>query len=705
MKKTLIPVLLILSMMQVSAQSKKIQTAPSKGGSNPFLQEWSTPYQTPPFSKIKVEHYIPAFEQCIKEAQQEIDAIKNNREHPTFANTIVALDRAGSKLNRLCGVFFNLLECDATPEMQKIATEVQPMLTEYSNNIHLDDQLFKRVKGVYEREYSKLSGADQMLLKKTYDGFIDNGADLNDMQKDHFRKLSLELANLTLQYGQNALAATNDWNMVVKTREELKGLPESEIAIAAQRAEEKGVEGYLFDLSFPSKRAILTYADNESLRKDMYLNSCNIAYHGKYDNEKVIYEILRCRQEIAKLLGYSNYAEYALHNKMAKDVKTVQNFLDELAKYSIPAAQKEMESLQKFAVSQGHAGPLQRWDFSYYSEKQKDKLYNLSSETLKPYFKLENVTDGIFKLANTLYGISFEEAKNIDTYHKDVKAYKVMRGKEFIAILYLDFHPRATKRSGAWMTSFREQWVDENNQNVRPLVSLVMNFTPSTKNNPSLLTFDELTTFLHEFGHALNGMLSQVPYQSISGTNSQHDFVELPSQLNENWATEYEFLKTFAKHYKTGELIPMKYIDQLKEMRKYLAGYASARQLSFGFLDMMWHTIDVAVINDVRQKEHEIFARFDVMPEIQESCMSTSFSHIFAGGYAAGYYGYKWAEMLEADAFSLFKEEGVMNKKVAEKYMKTILSQGGSKPAMEMFKEFRGRGPKVDALLIRDGLK
>lgn len=705
MKKTLIPVLLILSMMQVSAQSKKIQTAPSKGGSNPFLQEWSTPYQTPPFSKIKVEHYIPAFEQCIKEAQQEIDAIKNNREHPTFANTIVALDRAGSKLNRLCGVFFNLLECDATPEMQKIATEVQPMLTEYSNNIHLDDQLFKRVKGVYEREYSKLSGADQMLLKKTYDGFIDNGADLNDMQKDHFRKLSLELANLTLQYGQNALAATNDWNMVVKTREELKGLPESEIAIAAQRAEEKGVEGYLFDLSFPSKRAILTYADNESLRKDMYLNSCNIAYHGKYDNEKVIYEILRCRQEIAKLLGYSNYAEYALHNKMAKDVKTVQNFLDELAKYSIPAAQKEMESLQKFAVSQGHAGPLQRWDFSYYSEKQKDKLYNLSSETLKPYFKLENVTDGIFKLANTLYGISFEEAKNIDTYHKDVKAYKVLRGKEFIAILYLDFHPRATKRSGAWMTSFREQWVDENNQNVRPLVSLVMNFTPSTKNNPSLLTFDELTTFLHEFGHALNGMLSQVPYQSISGTNSQHDFVELPSQLNENWATEYEFLKTFAKHYKTGELIPMKYIDQLKEMRKYLAGYASARQLSFGFLDMMWHTIDVAVINDVRQKEHEIFARFDVMPEIQESCMSTSFSHIFAGGYAAGYYGYKWAEMLEADAFSLFKEEGVMNKKVAEKYMKTILSQGGSKPAMEMFKEFRGRGPKVDALLIRDGLK
>lgn len=705
MKKTLIPVLLILSMMQVSAQSKKIQTAPSKGGSNPFLQEWSTPYQTPPFSKIKVEHYIPAFEQCIKEAQQEIDAIKNNREHPTFANTIVALDRAGSKLNRLCGVFFNLLECDATPEMQKIATEVQPMLTEYSNNIHLDDQLFKRVKGVYEREYSKLSGADQMLLKKTYDGFIDNGADLNDMQKDHFRKLSLELANLTLQYGQNALAATNDWNMVVKTREELKGLPESEIAIAAQRAEEKGVEGYLFDLSFPSKRAILTYADNESLRKDMYLNSCNIAYHGKYDNEKVIYEILRCRQEIAKLLGYSNYAEYALHNKMAKDVKTVQNFLDELAKYSIPAAQKEMKSLQAYANKHGLEGKVQRWDFSYYSEKQKDELYNLSSETLKPYFKLENVTDGIFKLANTLYGISFEEAKNVDTYHKDVKAYKVMRGKEFIAIIYLDFHPRATKRSGAWMTSFREQWIDENNQNVRPLVSLVMNFTPSTKNNPSLLTFDELTTFLHEFGHALNGMLSQVPYQSISGTNSQHDFVELPSQLNENWATEYEFLKTFAKHYKTGELIPMKYIDQLKEMRKYLAGYASARQLSFGFLDMMWHTIDVAVINDVRQKEHEIFARFDVMPEIQESCMSTSFSHIFAGGYAAGYYGYKWAEMLEADAFSLFKEEGVMNKKVAEKYMKTILSQGGSKPAMEMFKEFRGRGPKVDALLIRDGLK
>lgn len=704
MKKTLIPVLLILSMMQVSAQSKKLQTSAPKN-SNPFLQEWNTPYQTPPFSKIKVEHYIPAFEQCIKEAQQEIDAIKNNSERPTFANTIVALDRAGSKLNRLCGVFFNLLECDATPEMQEIATKVQPMLTEYSNNIHLDKLLFKRVKVVYEKELSKLSGADQMLLQKTYDGFIDNGANLNDIQKEQFRNLSLELANLTLRYGQNALAATNDWTMVVKTRDELKGLPESEIAIAAQRAEEKGVEGYLFDLSFPSKRAILTYADNEALRKDMYYNSCNIAYHGKYDNEKVIYQILKCRQEIAKLLGYSNYAEYALHNKMAKDVKTVYNFLDELAEYSIPAAQKEMKSLQAYANKHGLEGKVQRWDFSYYSEKQKDELYNLSSETLKPYFKLENVTDGIFKLANTLYGISFEEAKNVDTYHKDVKAYKVMRGKEFIAIIYLDFHPRATKRSGAWMTSFREQWVDENNQNIRPLVSLVMNFTPSTKDNPSLLTFDELTTFLHEFGHALNGMLSQVPYQSISGTNSQHDFVELPSQLNENWATEYEFLKTFAKHYKTGELIPMKYIDQLKEMRKYLAGYASARQLSFGFLDMMWHTIDAENINNVREKEHEIFARFEVMPEIQESCMSTSFSHIFAGGYAAGYYGYKWAEMLEADAFSLFKEEGVMNKNVAGKYMKTILSQGGSKPAMVMFKEFRGRGPKVDALLIRDGLK
>lgn len=691
--------------MQVDAQSKKLQSAPPKGGSNPFLQEWNTPYQTPPFSKIKVEHYIPAFKQCIEEAQQEINAIKNNREHATFANTIVALDRAGSKLNRLCGVFFNLLECDATPEMQQIAMEVQPMLTEYSNNLHLDDQLFKRVKSVYVKEYNSLSSVDQMLLKKTYDGFIDNGADLNGEQKDQFRKLSLELANLTLQYGQNALAANNDWTMVVKTKDELKGLPESEIAIAAQRAEEKGVAGYVFDLSYPSKRAILTYADNVELRKEMYLNSCNIAYHGKYDNEKIIFQILKCRQEIAKLLGYANYAEYALHNKMAKDVKTVYNFLEELAEYSIPAAQKEMQSLKEYALSHGHSGDVQRWDFSYYSEKQKDELYKLSSETLKPYFKLENVTAGVFKLASTLYGLSFEEAKNVDTYHKDVKAYKVMRGKEFIAILYLDFHPRATKRSGAWMTSFREQWNDENGQNIRPLVSLVMNFTPSTKSNPSLLTFDELTTFLHEFGHALNGMLSQVPYQSISGTNSQHDFVELPSQLNENWATEYEFLKTFAKHYKTGELIPMKYIEQLKEMRKYQAGYASSRQLSFGFLDMMWHTTDVSDVVDVREKEHEVFARFDVMPEIQESCMSTSFSHIFAGGYAAGYYGYKWAEMLEADAFSLFQEEGVMNKKVAEKYMKTILSQGGSKPALTMFKEFRGRGPKVDALLIRDGLK
>jgi len=690
--------------MHTDAQIK-LKTSSPKDSENPFLKEWNTPYQTPPFSKIKTEHYVPAFNACIAEAQKEIEAIRDQNEKPTFQNTIVALDRAGSKLNRLSGVFFNLMGCDATPEMQKIAAEVQPMLTKYSNNIYLDQKLFLRVKDVYEKEYKNLNKTDQMLLQKTYDGFIDNGANLNESDKEKFRNISMELSNLTLQYSQNALAANNSWYMHVENVKELKGVPESEIAIAAQRAADKGVSGYVFDLSYPARRAISTYADNEQLRKEMYIQGCALAYGGEYDNTANIKKILNCRQELAHLLGYDNFAEYALHNKMAKDVKTVNSFLGELAKYSIPAENKEIASLNKYAKSHGLNHDLQRWDFAYYSEKQKTELYNLSSEELKPYFKLENVIQGVFNLANTLYGLTFTEAKDIDVYHPDVKAYKVMRGKEFIAVLYLDFHPRATKRSGAWMTSFREQYVDANGQNVRPLVSLVMNFTPSTKKSPSLLSFDEVTTFLHEFGHGLHGMLSQVPYQSLSGTNTQHDFVELPSQINENWATEYEFLKTFAKHYKTGELIPMKYIEQLKEMRKFQAGYTSARQLSFGTLDMMWHTIDANSIGDIREAEHRIFAEFDVMPIVEESCMSTTFSHIFAGGYAAGYYGYKWAEMLEADAFSLFQEQGGMNKKVATRFMETILSQGGSKPAMEMFVNFRGREPKVDALLIRDGLK
>lgn len=671
---------------------------------NPFVLEWNTPHQTPPFDKIKPEHYIPAFEFGIEQAKAAIKDIKNNPEEPTFQNTIVALDRTGKVLNKVAGVFFNLLECDSTDEMQAIANEVQPMLTLYSNSVYLDETLFARVKAVYEREYAQLQGAEKMLMEKTYNAFLDNGANLAPEQKEIFNKVSVELSNLTLAFGNNALAATNSWHKLVADKEELQGLPDNELAIAAQRAEARGEKGYVFDLSAPSVNAILKYADNRELRKEMFLHSCNKAYGGEFDNCENIQKILQCREQLARLLSYDNYAQYALHDRMAKDCAHVYHLLDQLREASLPAARRELAALNEYAHSLGFEGDLQRWDLAYYTEKQQKNLFNLSTEELKPYFKLEHVIDGVFALAEKLYDLRFVPTSRIAQYHPDVKVYEVHRKEQFMSVLYLDFHPRATKRSGAWMTSFREQYVDENQQDVRPLVSLVMNFTPSTPDNPSLLSFNEVTTFLHEFGHALNGMLSEVPYQAISGTNSPRDFVELPSQLNENWATEPEFLQMFARHYQSGELIPMHYIEQLKKMRQYMAGYACVRQLSFGYLDMMYHTTPAADILDIHAKEREIFDPLDVLPVVPEACMSSSFGHIFAGGYAAGYYGYKWAEMLEADAFSMFQEEGVMNKDTANRYLDCILSKGGSIPADEMFRQFRGREPEIQALLKRDGL-
>lgn len=718
MKKHIILLLSLLIMTQIQAQTKDQASASSNR--NPLLSEWSTPYQTPPFSEIKPEHYIPAFEAAIKMAQKDINLIARNPQTATFKNTILLFDNAGEILNRVSGIFFNLLECDATPEMQEIANKVQPMITEHSNSIYLNEALFKRVKYVYEHELQQLPLTDKMLLIKVYNAFVDNGANLSDKDKEEFRKLSLELSQLTLQFGQNALAATNDWYMHITDKKELSGIPESELEIAAQKAKQKGVKGYVFDLSAPSINAIMTYADNRSLRESMFRHSCNKAYQGKYDNTNVIKKILVCRQRIAELLGYKNYAQYALHDRMAQKPENVYKLLNELEAASLPKAKKEMDSLRAFARTHGLTDELQRWDFSYYAEKQKDSLFNLNTEALKPYFQLDNVISGVFNLANELYDLSFVELKDVDVYHPDVKVYKVTRKEKLMAILYLDFHPRDTKRSGAWMTSFNEQHMDLKGNDIRPMVSLVMNFTPATSSTPSLLTFSELTTFLHEFGHALHGMLSEVPYQFISGTNTPRDFVELPSQLNENWATDALFLNNFARHYKTGELIPMQYIRQLESMRKYLAGYSSIRQLSFGYLDMMWHTIDPNSIEDVKTLERKVFDKLEVMPVIEEACMSTSFTHIFAGGYAAGYYGYKWAEMLEADAFELFAQErdklftakkqkdGVITRpksEVAQKFREHILSKGGSDDVMKMYVRFRGREPKTDALLKKSGLK
>lgn len=674
---------------------------------NPLLKQWTTPWGTPPFNEIKIEHWLPAFEEAVAEAKQEIEAIADNPAAADFENTIVALDRAGDRLSTVADLFFNLLECNGDDEMNAIAEQVQPLLVAHENEVYQHPALFARVKAVYDRQQidKALSGADKILLNKTYDAFVSGGANLPEKEKARYRELSLELANRQLDFGQRALKATYAWSVhLEKDSPRLSGIPESARAIAAKKAADKGLEGYIFDLSAPDVNVILTHADDRTLREEVYQHSSKKAYGGEFDNCDNIKAILKCREEIAHLLGYQHYADYALRNRMAKDLKHVYRLLDDLKSAALPAARREIEELKQFAKDQGFEGEFQRWDLSYYMEKLRQEKFSLDMEKLKVYFPLHQVIDGVFGLAKALYGLRFEKSETIQPYHPDVQVYEVWRGEQFMAVLYLDFHPRSTKRSGAWMTEFRDQYIAADGRDVRPWVSLVMNFTPPTPDQPSLLTVDEVNTFLHEFGHALNGMLSEVKYATLSGTHSPRDFVELPSQLNENWLTEPEFLNTFARHYQTGEPIPQEYVTQLKNLNKFMAGYLCVRQLSFGYLDMMWHTMSATDVDDILRLERSIFDTVEVLPVVPGACMSTSFGHLFSGGYAAGYYGYKWAEMLEADAFSLFKETGVMNKETAQRYLETILSKGGSVDAMEMFVNFRGREPKIDALLERDGL-
>jgi len=674
---------------------------------NPLTQKWNTLRQTPPFNEIKNEHWLPAFEEAVAEAKQEIEAIAGNTAAPDFENTIVALDRTGDKLSTVADLFFNLLECNGDDEMNAIAEQVQPILVAYENEVYQHPALFARVKAIYDRQQSDnaLTGSDKILLDKTYDAFVSGGANLPEKEKARYRELTLELANRQLDFGQRALKATYAWSVhLEKESPRLSGIPESARAIAAKKASDKGMDGYLFDLSAPDVNTVLTHADDRSLREEVYRHSSKKAYGGDFDNCDNIKAILKCREEIAHLLGYKHYADYALRNRMAKDLKHVYQLLDDLKAAALPVAHREIEELKQFAKSQGFEGEFQRWDLSYYMEKLRQEKFSLDMEKLKVYFPLNQVINGVFGLATTLYGLRFEKSEAIQPYHPDVQVYEVWRDEQFMAVLYLDFHPRSTKRSGAWMTEFRDQYIATDGQDVRPWVSLVMNFTPPTPDQPSLLTVDEVNTFLHEFGHALNGMLSEVRYATLSGTHSPRDFVELPSQLNENWLTEPEFLNTFARHYQTGEPIPEEYVTQLKNLNKFMAGYLCVRQLSFGYLDMMWHTMSAADVDDILRLERSIFDTVEVLPVVPGACMSTSFGHLFSGGYAAGYYGYKWAEMLEADAFSLFKETGVMNKETAKRYLETILSKGGSVDAMEMFVNFQGREPKINALLERDGL-
>ena len=674
---------------------------------NPFNKQWVTPRETPPFREIKTEHYLPAFEYAIAEAKLEIEQLVNNPAAPNFENTIVALDRAGEQLSTVADLFFNILECDGDDEMHAVAEKAQVLLVEYENEVYQHPGLFARVKAVYDQQQTdkKLKGAEKILLDRTYDAFVSGGANLSETDKQRFRELSMELANRQLDFGQRSLKATNAWYVRIDNESpRLAGIPESALALAAQKAGDKGLDGYVFDLSAPDVNTVLTYADDRSLREEVYLHSSKKAFGGEFDNCENIKAILRCREEIAHLLGYQYYADYALRNRMAKDLKHVYQLLDDLKAAALPAAKREIEELKQFAQKKGFTDTFQRWDLSYYMEKLRQEKFQLDTEKLKVYFPLDQVIEGVFGLASTLYDLRFEKSAEIQPYHPDVQVFEVYRSEQFMSVLYLDFHPRSTKRSGAWMTEFRDQHVDADGHDVRPWVSLVMNFTPPTKEQPSLLTVNEVNTFLHEFGHALNGMLSEVKYATLSGTHSPRDFVELPSQLNENWLTEPEFLHTFARHYQTGELIPEGYVAQLKHLNRFMAGYLCVRQLSFGYLDMMWHTMAAADVDDILRLERSVFDTVEVLPVVPGACMSTSFSHLFSGGYAAGYYGYKWAEMLEADAFALFKENGVMNHDIAQRYLETILSKGGSVDAMEMFVNFRGREPKIDALLERDGL-
>lgn len=672
---------------------------------NPLLLEWNTPFQTPPFDLIKVEHFIPAFYQALEAADKEIYEIANQKSTPTFQNTIVALDRSGKLLTRISNVFFNLLSANTSPELQKIAQEISPLLTKHGNEIYHNVPLFNRVSEVYKTKDKLSKDEDKMLVEKTYKAFVNSGAQLNENDKESYSTLTMELSRLQLLFSENVLAATNAFEIILTKPEELKGLPENELEIARAKAKAKGVDGYLFDLSAPSYGAIMKYAEDRSLREKMFRAYNSKAFSGMYDNNGYVVEIVNIRHKIAYLLGYKTYADYVLQERMAENPKNVYELLDQLLEVSYPAAQREIKEITAFAHQNGLDGELQRWDFSFYSEKYKNSKYNISDEMVKPYFKLENVIDGVFELTKKLFGLTYKINKNIPVYHPDVTAYEVYRNKSLLGILYLDFHPRASKRGGAWMTSYREQSIDEKGNNIRPIVSLVMNFTPSTKENPSLLTYDEVTTFLHEFGHGLHGLLSNVTYESLAGTSVPRDFVELPSQIMENFASNQDFLKLFAYHYKTKKLIPNDLVNKLKEVDNYLAGYSFCRQLTFGYLDMMWHANPFENIKSVVDMEREAIAKTELLPVVEETCISTSFSHIFAGGYAAGYYGYKWAEVLDADAFAFFEEKGIYNKKTADAFVNSILSKGGTRKAMDMYIDFRGRAPKADALLKRSGLK
>lgn len=671
--------------------------------SNPLLAAWDTPHETPPFSEIKLSDYEPAFDAAIACSRAEVEAIVKNPKKPTFGNTIVALERQGELLNRISGLFFNLLEADSSDEMQEIAQRVQPKLTELSNDISLDPELFARVKYVYEHP-GRLKKEDKKLLENTYKGFARSGAALSDADKELYRQYSSELSALTLQFGQNALAATNAFTLNITDPKVVAELPAFVKEGMAAEAKARGEKGWTVTLQYPSYLPFMTYSSNRALKEKLWRASGSKALGGEYDNTGIVKKIVNTRLKMANLLGYKCYADYVLENRMAENTKTVNDFLAELLAETKSYADADYRMVADYAASLGFEGELMPWDWAYYTEKYKDEKYALNDELVKPYLKLENVKKGVFMLANKLYGLNFTPNEKVAVYHPDVTAYDVTDADgRFMAVLYLDFFPRASKRSGAWMTEFRGTKIEDGKE-TRPLVSLVMNFTKPTETTPSLLTFDEMETFLHEFGHALHGMLGEGKYESLTGTSVYRDFVELPSQIMENWATEKEFLDLWAVHYETGEPIPAEIVDRIVAAQNYLAAYANVRQLSFGMTDMAWHTLTEPFDGDVEQFEVASMAPTQVMPVIAGTAMAPSFGHIFSGGYAAGYYGYKWAEVLEADAFSLFKEKGIFSREVASSFRDNILSKGGTEHPMKLYERFRGHKPETKALIEKMGL-
>lgn len=673
---------------------------------NILTQKFNTKHDTAPFSQIKNEDYMPAFQEGIASAKAEIDVIVNNPSEPDFDNTIAALSFSGEMLERISSIFFNLHSAETNDEIQKIAQEVSPLLSEFGNDVRLNKALFERVKAVYDKRASlNLTPEQATLLEKKYKGFSRNGANLPEDKKTKLREIDKELSKLSLQFGENVLAETNAFQLHITDEKDLAGLPEGAIEGAREMAMTQEKEGWIFTLDYPSYVPFMTYADNRELRKKLALAFGAKGFqNNEFDNQEIVLQIVKLRHERANLLGYKSHADFVLEERMAESPQKVRDFLGDLLEKAKPAAQKEFEQLTQFAKELDGIDVLQKWDGAYYSEKLKQKLFNLDDEKLKPYFQLEKVLNGAFTIAGKLYGIRFEEVQDIDKYHKDVRTYEVKdESDELVAIFYADFFPRKGKRNGAWMTSYKPQYI-KNGVNERPHVSIVCNFTKPTETKPSLLTFNEVTTLFHEFGHALHGMLANTVYPSLSGTSVYWDFVELPSQVMENWCYEPEALELFAHHYKTGEMIPMEYIEKIKESASFQEGMATLRQLSFGLLDMGWHSLDPGSVTDVKTFELEQFASTQLYPDVAENAMSTAFSHIFQGGYSSGYYSYKWAEVLDADAFELFQERGIFDAETAHLFKEHILSKGGTEHPMELYKRFRGQEPKPDALLRRAGL-